>query len=103
MKRVYHPSEATGYDWDAHNILKNWDKHEVSHFECEEAFFNVPLIVRYDPSHSQAETRYYALGQTDSGRALFIAFTMRDTLIRPNSFRDMTRKERRIYGQRKAK
>lgn len=53
MTRVYHPSEATGFDWDEHNILKNWDKHEVSHFECEEAFFNVPLMIRYDLSHSQ--------------------------------------------------
>jgi uncharacterized DUF497 family protein len=101
MKRAYLPSEATGFDWDEHNLQKNWYKHQVSHFECEEAFFNEPLIIRPDPTQCQSEPRFYALGQTDSSRGLFIAFTMRDTLIRPISFRDMTLREKRIYAQKK--
>ena len=50
-----------------------------------------------DTVHSQHEERYYALGQTDSGRLLFIAFTMREDLIRVISARDMSRKERKVY------
>ncbi len=101
MKRICIPEEASGFDWDENNILKNWDQHNVSYWECEEIFFNKPLIIRNDEEHSKAEIRYYALGKTDSNRKIFVAFTMRDTLIRPVSFREMTRKERRIYEQSK--
>jgi len=101
MKRLCIPEEASGFDWDQNNILKNWDQHQVSYWECEEIFFNKPLIIRDDKEHSETEIRYYALGKTDSNRKIFVAFTMRDTLIRPISFREMTRKERRIYEQSK--
>jgi uncharacterized DUF497 family protein len=45
--------------------------------------------------------RYYALGQTDASRLLFIVFTIRDALIRVISARPMSRRERRIYGHAK--
>jgi uncharacterized protein len=101
MKLMRIPEEATGFNWDENNILKNWDQHRISYWECEEIFFNKPLIIRNDKEHSDSETRYYALGKTDSARKIFVAFTMRDTLIRPISFREMTRKEKRIYEQSK--
>jgi uncharacterized DUF497 family protein len=101
MKRIYMINESTGFDWDEHNLIKNWNKHQVSYWECEETFFNKPLIVKDDEEHSSEEKRYYALGRTDEGRQIFIAFTMRDTVIRPISFRDMTKRERRIYEQYK--
>ena len=103
MKRMYLPSEAEGFDWDENNIYKNWDNHDVSHWECEEIFFNKPLVIKEDTEHSEEELRYYALGRTDSNRTLFVCFTMRDTLIRPISFRDMTKRENRIYEQYKNK
>ena len=90
-------TDCTGFDWDAGNSDKNWRKHRVSDAECEEAFFNQPIVVRADPPHSGHETRYYALGQTDRGRGLFVAFTLRRTLIRVISARDMNRNERGIY------
>ena len=34
-----------GFEWDEGNIKKNWEKHRVSHIECEEIFFNSPIIV----------------------------------------------------------
>jgi uncharacterized DUF497 family protein len=103
MKRIYLLQEATGFEWDEHNLLKNWDDHQVAYWECEEIFFNKPIIIQDDIIHSQSEKRYYALGRTDSDRQLFVAFTMRDTLIRPISCRDMTRKEKASYEQRKKK
>ena len=60
-------------------------------------FFNRPLIIKHDEEHSDTEIRYYAPGKTDAGLYIFVAFTMRDNLIRPISFREMTRKEKRIY------
>jgi uncharacterized DUF497 family protein len=89
---------ATGFEWDAGNLEKNWLAHQVSPAECEQVFFNAPAIAAQDPAHSQAELRFFLLGQTDAGRLLFVAFTLRETLIRIISARDMSRKERKVYG-----
>lgn len=87
----------TGFEWDEGNLSKNWEKHQVSALECEQVFFNRPLIALPDERHSESEPRFYALGQTDTGRRLFIVFTARRDLIRMISARDMSRKERKIY------
>jgi len=88
-----------GFDWDAGNLTKNWDRHQVANTECEEVFLNTPLLLADDPKHSVKEARHYALGQTDNGRLLFVAFTVRGARIRVISARPMSGKERRIYGQ----
>jgi uncharacterized DUF497 family protein len=90
---------CTGFDWDEGNRDKNGIKHRVSQFEQEEVFFNQPLILREDVKHSHQEKRYFGLGQTNEGRKLFIAFTIRENLIRVISARDMSKKEREIYEQ----
>jgi uncharacterized DUF497 family protein len=93
--------ECTGFQWDDGNSEKNWVRHGVTRSECEQLFFNHPLIVAPDVKHSQEEARYYALGHTDAHRLLFVVFTFRDelttSLIRVISARDMTKKERRNY------
>jgi uncharacterized protein len=89
-----------GFDWNAGNLDKNWDLHQVTNGECEEIFFNLPLIIAADTKHSQQESRFYALGQTDSQRWLFVAFTVRDNLIRVISARDMNQKEVKKYHER---
>ena len=63
--------DCMGFEWDSGNIEKIWLKHRVSSPECEQVFFNRPLVVAEDVKHSQKEKRYYALGQTDDkiGRA----------------------------------
>ncbi len=90
-------AECVGFDWDEGNLLKNWEKHGVSAFECEQVFFNRPLVAAPDEVHSSAEPRFYALGQTDASRLLFIAFTIRGRLIRVISARDMNRRERKAF------
>lgn len=92
-------SQATGFEWDAGNLEKNWLKHRVTAAECEQAFFNQPLAVAPDPGQSGQEPRFYLLGQTDAARLLFVVFTLRGSLIRVISARDMSRKERKVYGQ----
>lgn len=92
-------NSIVGFDWDEGNQEKNWLKHHVATSECEETFFNLPLLLQTDPSHSQAESRYFVLGQTNAGRYLFIAFTIRNDKIRVISARDMSQKERAIYEQ----
>lgn len=89
---------ATRFDWDPGNRNKNWLGHSVTTTECEQIFFNEPLVVASDSKHSQVEDRYYALGHTSADRRLFVVFTMCGTLIRVISARDMSRKERRVYA-----
>ena len=96
-------AQCTGFDWDEGNRDKNWAQHRVSMAECEQVFFNAPLIVASDEEHSQEERRYYVLGQTNAGRRLFVVVTVRGTLLRVISARDMSRTERRScerHGQK---
>ena len=55
------------------------------------------LYIFPDLKHSQSEERYIALGVTDEGRHIFVAFTLRKicekTYIRPISSRYMHQKE----------
>jgi uncharacterized DUF497 family protein len=90
-------AECEGFDWDAANTTKIWERHQVTPTESEEVFFNSPMIVGADERHSASEERLYGLGQTDAGRLLFIVFTIRGRLIRVISARDMSRKERKVY------
>ena len=89
---------VTGFDWDEGNLEKNWFRHGVSPLECEEVFFNQPLIVAPDERHSQKEDRFFSLGRTDRDRYLFVVFTLRGRKIRIISARDMNKKERKVYG-----
>lgn len=94
-------TECIGFEWDAANLNKNWKKHAVSRWECEQLFFNKPLLLYEDIKHSQVERRIYALGRSDENRELFIVFTIRNQRIRVISARDMSKKERKIYEQTK--
>jgi uncharacterized protein len=90
-------AECTGFEWDEGNDVKNWLKHDVTPWECEQIFFNRPFLVLPDEKHSLSEPRCYALGMTDAGRLLFVAFTIRGENIRVISAREMTMRERRRY------
>jgi len=90
---------CTGFQWDDGNSEKNWISHQVAKSECEQIFFNQPLVIGNDEKHSKIEKRYYVLGQTDSDRRLYIVCTVRQNLIRVISARDMSKKEREVYNQ----
>lgn len=89
-----------GFAWDEGNSNKNWHLHGVTDGECEDVFFNVPLVIASGKGRSVNEKRFYALGRTDSGRQLFVAFTIRNKLIRVISARDMTKSEERKYAEK---
>jgi uncharacterized DUF497 family protein len=90
-------ANCTGFEWDQGNITKNWEIHDVSTSECEQIFFNKPIIVKRDKEHSKTENRYYALGRTNMNRLLFAVFTVRNKKIRIISARDMTDTEMERY------
>ena len=86
-----------GFQWDDGNRDKNREKHDVSNAECEELFFNRPLVVAPTTRHAVDEPRIYVLGVTDARRRLFVVCTLRDRLIRVISARDMSRRGREEY------
>lgn len=84
------------FEWDKHNVEHISSRHKIKPTECEEVFFNLPITIKPDITHSGAEIRYYALGKTNIGRILFVVFTIRNKKIRVITARDATKKERRV-------
>ena len=85
------------FQWDHGNERKSSDKHNVSKEEVEQVFFNQPLLLLEDKTHSRKEMRFHALGRTDNNRKLHITFTIRTNQIRIISARPMHKKERKSY------
>jgi uncharacterized DUF497 family protein len=85
-----------GFDWDEGNREKCL-KHGISWAALESLFAGEGVAVLPDTAHSEQEERFRAIGRTKSGRAIFVAFTLRHAggkvLIRPISARYMHAKE----------
>jgi uncharacterized protein len=97
--------EAASFDWDEGNRHK-CRKHGVSLKEIEELLAGNPRVAP-DQRHSDTEKRYIAVGHNAQGRAMFVAFTLREQggerLIRPISARYMHRKEIEAYEKESSK
>ena len=95
---------VSGFDWDDGNRSK-CQKHGVSVAEIEALFENNPLVAP-DLKHSVAEDRLIAIGRTNAGRPLFVAFALRPMnkrqFIRPVSARYMHAKEVAAYEEESA-
>ena len=97
MNPIERLRRCTAFDWDDGNAGKNRERHRVSDGECEQIFFNQPLVAMPDHTHSNAEDRILVLGKTVAGRKLFVVCTLRGDLIRVISARDVTTREREVY------
>jgi uncharacterized protein len=86
---------VSGFDWDEGNRAK-CRKHGISIEEIEELFSRTVMILP-DEAHSTMEKRFKAIGQTATGRHVFLVFTLREyhgkSYIRPISARYMHQKE----------
>ena len=69
-------SNVTGFEWDGGNDTKN-AKHSVTCQQAEEVFSNAPLWIADDVAHSAMEERARAIGMTNGGLVLVVAFTLR--------------------------
>ena len=91
--------QISGFDWDAGNREK-CQAHGLS-TEDIEAIIRGATHVAPDVAHSAAESRFLGVGQSLTGRYVFVAFTLRQIderrLIRPISARFMHLKEVRHY------
>ena len=90
---------VSGFEWDASNRAK-CQKHGVSLKQIEALFAHNPQIAP-DPKHSTEEDRLIAVGRIQSGRPVFMAFTIRTIqgrrFIRPVTARYMHKKEIAAY------
>ncbi|MBW1782976.1 MAG: BrnT family toxin [Deltaproteobacteria bacterium] len=98
MEKIF--EQFSGFQWNRGNIDKNLIKHNVENWECEQVFFNRPLLVLDDPKYSAFEKRWAAFGKTDAERFLTVIFTNRKNLIRVISARDMNKRERKFYNEK---
>ncbi len=91
--------QANGFDWDKGNRAK-CEKHGLS-VSVIESLFTRPLAILPDAAHSHSERRFRAIGRTETGRGVFIVFTLRrkgdEMLIRPISARYIHKKEIEAY------
>ena len=96
--------QVDGFDWDAGNLAK-CQKHGVSVAEIEALFQGRPAVYA-DPGHSLTEQRLRAIGRNAAGRAVIVAFTLRQragaTSVRPISARYMHAKEVSRYERDQA-
>lgn len=94
---MYDLSKYKQFDWDNGNILKNYIKHKVSFFECEEVFLDNEAKMLKDIFHSAKEDRFIIIGKTYKSRLLYIVFTFREDKIRVISARDINKNEIKLY------
>ena len=97
-------NQPEGFDWDRGNREK-CQKHGVPIAEIELLLAEHPRIAP-DLKHSDAENRYIAIGRDTRGRAMFVAFAIREKngrrLFRPVSARYMHRKEIDAYEEKES-
>ncbi len=90
---------VSGFDWDEGNRGK-CQRHGLSIAQIEALFADSPRLAP-DPKHSGEEDRLIAVGRTNAGRPIFVAFTLRTKdkrrLIRPVTARYMHAKEIEAY------
>lgn len=72
---------STAFEWDEVKDIVNQQKHGVSFFEAQQAFFDCNRIILDDENHSQDERRYFCLGLVDES-VLTVRFTYRGEVIR---------------------
>ena len=88
--------------WRPQFIEKLTSKHNVRTTEVEEVLTNRPRLRRVSRGHQDGEDVYSAAGQTEAERYLIVFFILKlDRRALVISARDISRRERRNYEQRK--
>jgi uncharacterized DUF497 family protein len=93
----------SGFEWDKGNSAKNLIKHGITSEEAEQVFDLDPFILEDSKHSTPEEKRFIVLGETITSKPLFIAFTLRNRLIRIISARPMSQKERTWYENQRKK
>lgn len=88
--------------WDPAKAETNLSKHGIAFSEAAEVLMDRLALTVFDASHSQAEERWFTLGETVAGRLLAVSHTYvthsaETATVRIISAREATRAERCQY------
>lgn len=91
------------FEWDANKVASNSKKHGVSFEQAATVFLDALALTVFDEAHSQAEERWFTLGNASNGVLLAVAHTFQATeathaRIRIISARVATKQEQRFYA-----
>jgi uncharacterized DUF497 family protein len=91
------------FTWDIPKSIANFEKHGVPFEEATTVFADSDSLDGDDPEHSTHERRRQRIGQSLTGRILFVVYTIRRATheketIRIISARQASRKERQAYA-----
>ncbi|WP_353571632.1 BrnT family toxin [Candidatus Albibeggiatoa sp. nov. BB20] len=87
------------FEWDENKNLENQNKHDVSFYDAQYAFFDPNRVIAEDTNHSQTEQRFYCFGLDENGNGvLTVRFTYRAGKIRIIGA-GYWRKGKKIYEQ----
>ena len=70
------------FEWDDSKNAENIDKHELSFYEAQDAFFDKNRVILLDAKHSSIEARYFCIGKIANGGIATVRFTLRNGHIR---------------------
>lgn len=70
------------FQWNDSKNKQNIEKHQLSFFEAQDAFFDKKRVILEDKSHFTTEKRYFCIGKTSSGGIATVRFTLRSGHIR---------------------
>lgn len=73
--------KATIFEWDEQKNSINIEKHGVSFYDAQNAFFDPCRVIAEDIEHSHAEPRFYCFGKVNTG-VMTVRFTYRAHVIR---------------------
>lgn len=69
------------FEWDEKKNQTNINKHGISFYQAQQAFFDKQRVIAEDLGHSKDEQRYYCFGQVGDG-VMTVRFTYRGSKIR---------------------
>jgi len=70
------------FEWDFSKEIENLQKHGISFIEAVETFSDPRGFQLNDIKHSAAESRFFWVGKSKSGKILTTRFTRRGEVIR---------------------
>lgn len=85
------------FEWDRVKELANRNKHGIDFRTAAKVFLD-PHVIEFDDLDANGELRFNAIGLVD-GRMLFVAYTMRDDVVRIISARGAEPHEKRKYHE----
>ena len=90
---------ALEFEWDETKAVANQQKHGVTFEEAREVFDDPLSLTIADPAHSVDEARFATIGESASGRLLFVSYAQRGVRIRLIGARRASASERHDYEE----